>query len=69
MATPTTDADAATKKYIDDHVTNVHQTGYLKKDSSVAMTGDLNVGNHEITNVATLQHRPAQRLRNTLTMD
>ena len=53
VMTPTTDADAATKKYIDDHVTNVHQTGYLKKDGSVAMTGDLNVGGHKITNVAT----------------
>ena len=53
VMTPTTDADAATKKYIDDHVTNVHQTGYLKKDGSVAMTGDLNVGGHKITNLAT----------------
>ena len=53
VATPTTNADAATKKYIDDHVTNVHQTGYLKKDGSVAMTGDLNVGGHKITNLAT----------------
>ena len=41
------------KKYIDDHIGNVHQTGYLKKDGSVAMTGDLNVGGHKITNVAT----------------
>ena len=53
VATPTTNADAATKKYIDDHVTNVHQTGYLKKGGSVAMTGDLNVGGHKITNLAT----------------
>ena len=53
MATPTTNADAATKKYIDDHIGNVHQTGYLKKDGSVAMTGDLNVGGHKITNLAT----------------
>ena len=53
VATPTTNADAATKKYIDDHIGNVHQTGYLKKDGSVAMTGDLNVGNHKITNLAT----------------
>ena len=41
------------KKYIDDHIGNVHQTGYLKKDGSVGMTGDLNVGGHKITNVAT----------------
>ena len=53
VATPTTNADAATKKYIDDHIGNVHQTGYLKKDGSVAMTGDLNVGGHKITNLAT----------------
>ena len=53
VATPTTNADAATKKYIDDHIGNVHQTGYFKKDGSVAMTGDLNVGGHKITNVAT----------------
>ena len=53
VATPTTNADAATKKYIDDHIGNVHQTGYLKKDGSVAMTGDLNVGGYKITNVAT----------------
>ena len=53
VATPTGNADAATKKYIDDHIGNVHQTGYFKKDGSVAMTGDLNVGGHKITNVAT----------------
>ena len=53
VATPTTNADAATKKYIDDHIGNVHQTGYFKKDGSVAMTGDLNVGGHKITNLAT----------------
>ena len=52
VATPTTNADAATKKYIDDHIVNVHQTGYLKKDGSEEMTGDLNVGGHKIRNVA-----------------
>ena len=59
VKTPTSNADAATKKYIDDEIGKA-STGhtanlgsYLKKDGSVPMTGDLDVGNHKITNVAT----------------
>ena len=36
-----------TKGYVDGHSTN---SNYLKVDGSVAMSGDLNIGNHKITN-------------------
>lgn len=48
---PTAAQDAATKKYVDDHITNA-TNGSFKADGSVPMTGDLNVNNHNITNVA-----------------
>lgn len=41
---PTLAQDASTEKYVDTLAATV-----LKKDSSVAMTGDLFVGTHKIT--------------------
>lgn len=52
LAAPTDQTDATTKKYVDDEVTKV-SVDYLKKDGSVAMTGDLNAGGNKNTNVAT----------------
>ena len=45
LATPTTNTDAATKKYVDDKPSG---DGDFKKDGSVAMTGNLNLGNKRI---------------------
>ncbi|CAH3027248.1 unnamed protein product, partial [Porites evermanni] len=39
-------SDAATKKYVDDNTTAPDLSPYLKKDGSVPMTGDFNVGGH-----------------------
>ena len=51
---PTNDTDAATKKYVDDNSSTAPDlSSYLKKDRSVQMTGDLNVGGHKITNLKT----------------
>ena len=51
---PTDDTDAATKKYVDDNSSTAPDlSSYLKKDGSVAMTRDLNVGGHKITNLKT----------------
>ena len=43
LLTPTDDADAATKKYVDDNISNQNFSSYLKKDGSNKMTGHLNV--------------------------
>ena len=40
LATPTSDTDAATKKYVDDNVGSPDLSDYLEKDGTVAMTGD-----------------------------
>ena len=50
LATPTSNTDAATKKYVDDNRGSSDLSGYLKKDGSVDMTGDLDLNNHKITN-------------------
>ena len=50
---PTDDYDAANKKYVDDELNSVDLSVYLKRDGTNSMTGDLNVGNQKITNVAT----------------
>ena len=44
VANPVNPQDAATKSYVD--------TGFLKKDGSVAMTGALQLGNNKITGLA-----------------
>ena len=45
LATPTSNTDAATKKYVDDNSGSPDLSDYLEKDGSVAMTGNFNVGN------------------------
>ena len=51
LATPTSNTDAATKKYVDDNAGSTDLTDYLKKDGSVAMTGELNGGSNKIINI------------------
>ena len=48
---PVSDADAATKKYVDNSIPNL--SSYLKIDGNVQMTGNLNIGGHKITNLET----------------
>ena len=51
LATPTSNTDAATKKYVDDNAGSPDLSDYLEKDGTVAMTGNLNVGNNKIVNL------------------
>ena len=51
LATPTSNTDAANKKYVDDNTAAPDLSDYLEKDGSVTMTGDLNVGNNKIINM------------------
>ena len=48
---PTNDADAATKKYVDDSIPDT--SSFIKKDGSVSMTNNLNLGNKKIVGLAT----------------
>ena len=55
LSTPTTNTDAATKKYVDDKVSAVPSpdlSDYLEKDGSVTMTGNLNMGSNKIVSLA-----------------
>ena len=52
LATPVSNTDAATKKYVDDVAGSPDLSDYLEKDGTVAMTGDLNVGNNKIKNLS-----------------
>ena len=52
LATPTSNTDAATKKYVDDNTAVPDLSGYLEKDGTVTMTGNLNVGNNKIINLS-----------------
>ena len=47
---PTSDTDAATKKYVDDNTADL--SDYLEKDGTVAMTGNLNLNNNKIVNLS-----------------
>ena len=52
---PNNNDQAANKKYVDDEIKKIpspNLSAYVKKDGSVAMTGDLNMGNRKIANVA-----------------
>ena len=49
---PTSNTDAATKKYVDDNTGAPDLSDYLEKDGTVAMTGDFNVGNNKIKNLS-----------------
>ena len=61
LNTPTSNIDAATKNYVDTTVsisstlssatTKQELAGYLKKDGSVSMTGNLNMSNNQIYNL------------------
>lgn len=51
LGTPTTNTDAATKKYVDDNVPDM--SDYLEKDGTVAMTGNLNLNVNRIINLTT----------------
>ena len=48
LITPTNNSDAASKKYVDDSLSNQDFTSFFKKDGSTPMTSDLNVGGHKI---------------------
>ena len=48
---PTSGTDATNKKYVDDAIPDL--SSYLKKDGSVPVTGNLNVGSYKITNLKT----------------
>ena len=51
---PDNDDQAANKKYVDDSVKNIPSpdlSGYLEKDGSSPMTGNLDMGNKQITNL------------------
>ena len=52
LATPTSDTDAATKKYVDDNSGIPDLSDYLEKDGTVAMTGNLNINNNKIINLS-----------------
>ena len=56
LATPVSNTDAATKKYVDDNAGSPDLTNYLKKDGSVAMTGELNAGGNKIINIGKPLH-------------
>ena len=51
LLTPTDDTDPATKKYVDDNISNQNFSSYLKKDGIDSMTGHLNVSGHKIINL------------------
>ena len=51
---PTNNNQAANKKYVDDEVKKIPSSDlspYLKKDGTVVMTGNLDLGNQQITNL------------------
>ena len=52
LATPTSNTDAANKKYVDDNTGAPDLSDYLEKDGTVNMTGNLNVGNNKIINLS-----------------
>ena len=52
LATPTSNIDAATKKYVDDNSGSPDLSDYLEKDGTVTMTGNLNLGNNKIVNLS-----------------
>ena len=52
LATPVSNTDPATKKYVDNNTAAPDLSDYLEKDGTVAMTGDLNLNNHKIKNLS-----------------
>ena len=51
LLSPTNNSDSATKKYVDDSISNQDFSSFLKKDGSNSMISDLNVGGHKIINL------------------
>ena len=49
---PTSDTDAATKKYVDDNTGSPDLSDYLEKDGTVPMTGNLNINSNKIINLS-----------------
>ena len=56
--------EPANKKYVDGKVVNVDLTGYLKRDGSQAMTGDLQMGKNVIEDLETPNDVPLTDLVN-----
>ena len=52
LANPTSNTDAATKKYVDDNAGSPDLSDYLEKDGTVPMTGELNLGGNKIINLS-----------------
>ena len=55
VSKPTTSTQAANKKYVDDEIKKIptpNLSAYLKKDGSVGMTGNLNMGNNQLKSLA-----------------
>ena len=48
---PTSNTDAATKKYVDDNAGSPDLSDYLEKDGTVPMTGELNLNSNKIINL------------------
>ena len=55
LQAPTANNDAATKKYVDDKTRHPQNdpSSFLKKDGSIAMTGNLNTGGNKLINLQT----------------
>ena len=53
LGKPIADADAATKKYVDDNSSSPDLSDYLEKDGTVAMTGNLNINSNKIIKLST----------------
>ena len=56
IASPQFNSSAANKSYVDSEIAkvsgNIDSSPYLKKDDNIAMAGNLNLGNKQITNIA-----------------
>ena len=61
---PIDDNDAATKGYVDGKVVNVDLTGYLRRDGSLNMTGNLKMGKKYIEDLETPNDVPITDLAN-----
>ena len=55
LQAPTANNDAATKKYVDDKTSHPQNdpSSFLKKDGSITMTGNLNMGGNKLINLQT----------------
>ena len=51
VADPIDKNDAATKEYVDNNLSAIDFSAYLKRDGSIAMTGHLNMNNHKISDL------------------